>query len=341
MPKNKASDIARFYNNKTILITGNTGFKGTWLSLWLNQFNCEIIGISSANNNKRHFYHSVKSELKLIQYYHTIDDLKFVEKIILKHKPDIIFHLAAQPLVSISVKNTYDTIKTNLLGTTSVLEVCKKHNLKANVIIVSTDNVYQERKIVSKNVKHHANPYMTSKSILEQVASLYHQLFFSQKDSKTRLAIVKSGNVYGGGDFAEDRFLPDVYRAYISDEIMKVKNLNDERPWIYIHDICWEYINLVKELHFNKTANGEIIYFDHISSIYSIHTLLSEIRRKWKALRLNKKLTLLLGERKMHNQFKSNIEDTLTWYDVFNNDRKKIASFSMFQIESYLKKLDF
>ncbi|MBI3519023.1 MAG: GDP-mannose 4,6-dehydratase, partial [Bacteroidetes bacterium] len=114
MGQNKASDIARFYNNKTILITGNTGFKGTWLSLWLSMFNCEIIGISSANNKKRHFYHSVKSQLKLVQYYHTIDDYPFIEKIILKHKPDLIFHLAAQPLVSISVKNTYNTIKTNL-----------------------------------------------------------------------------------------------------------------------------------------------------------------------------------------------------------------------------------
>lgn len=202
----------KFWKNKTVLITGHTGFKGSWLTLLLKSLGVKIIGYALNPISKPNFFDNLKlGKFLKKDYRNDILDFKKFNKVLKRHKPSIIFHLAAQSSVFVSYKKPINTIATNLLGTTNVLEACKNKKFIRSVIIVTTDKVYlnfnQNKKFTEKDKLGGLDIYSGSKAACEIMSESYSHAFF--KSLKTNIATVRSGNCIGGGDWTKDRILKD------------------------------------------------------------------------------------------------------------------------------------
>ena len=209
------------YKNKKVLVTGHTGFKGTWLCLWLEMLGAKVIGYSIDIPTKPSLFELTKP--KCVDIRADINDFKKLKSAIKKYKPEIIFHLAAQPLVRLSYEETLNTFNTNVIGTANVLEAVKENKFVKAVVAITTDKVYLNNE-TGKAFKETDSlggydPYSASKAACEIVISSYRNSFFNLKDYKkthnTLIASARAGNVIGGGDFAKDRLIPDFIKAVL------------------------------------------------------------------------------------------------------------------------------
>ena len=204
----------RFWKNKKVFITGHTGFKGTWLSIILNLLGAKIYGYSLKPRKKSLFNQTNINKSLNSSTIADIRNFSLLKKKIHQFKPDVIFHLAAQPLVLESYKNPKNTYETNIIGTVNLLETIKKINSVKSVVIITTDKVY---KINKKNVKYGElaelggnDPYSASKASVELIVNSYIKSFFNDNKKKTVISTARSGNVIGGGDYSENRLMPDI-----------------------------------------------------------------------------------------------------------------------------------
>ena len=241
------------YKNKTVLITGHTGFKGSWLALWLNQMGANVIGYSlKAPTIPNHFD---LLNLDMVSIIGDIRDLGMLEEVFLKYKPDIVFHLAAQPLVRLSYKNPIETYETNVMGTLKVFEVCKKHSVKA-IVNITSDKAYKNNEWIwgyrENDQMGGYDPYSSSKGCAELLTSSYRNSYFNLDNYKnthnTLLASCRAGNVIGGGDWAEDRIVPDIIRAVISGKKVKIRSPKSTRPWQHVLEPLSGYLFVGQKL---------------------------------------------------------------------------------------------
>ena len=209
----------KFWKKKKVLVTGHTGFKGTWFSLWLQKLSAEVYGISlPPPKNEKNLFSLVnlKNKMKSRSHYLDIRNKDLFKKAIIKIKPEIIFHLAAQPLVKESYKNPYNTIDTNIIGTVNLLEICREFKIAKTIIIITTDKVYQnkEQKKPYDENSHLGgfDPYSASKASVEIISSSYRNSYF--KGMGVSLATARAGNVIGGGDWSANRIIPDAVNAW-------------------------------------------------------------------------------------------------------------------------------
>ena len=234
-----------FYKNKKVLITGNTGFKGSWLTLTLKNFGSNIVGYS----DKKPFKNSVINEnwLKknISQYYNKIENFSYLKKVIEKEKPDIVFHLAAQPLVLESYKEPFKTFQTNIMGTVNLLEAINNVNDNIPSIIITTDKVYSNK----KNKKHNEDdllegidPYSSSKVCAESISKSYSNLGL-------KIITARAGNIIGGGDWSKDRLIPDIIKSIKRKENPVIRNPLYTRPWLYVLDVIEGYLMLGKKIY--------------------------------------------------------------------------------------------
>ena len=231
-----------FYKNKTVLVTGHTGFKGTWLCLWLETLGAKVIGYSVNIPTKPSLFELTKP--KCVDIRADINDLKKLKSVIKKYKPEIIFHLAAQAVVSLSYTETLKTFNTNTLGTASVLEAVKGNKFVKAVVAVTTDKVYlnneKGKPFKETDSLGGYDPYSASKAACEIIISSYRNSFFNVKDygktHKTLIASARSGNSIGGGDFAKDRLVPDVIKAILANKKTIVRNPKSIRPWQHVFE---------------------------------------------------------------------------------------------------------
>ena len=240
----------KFWRNKKVLITGHTGFKGSWLSLLLNEFGAELFGYS-LKPEKNFLFHKAKiSKLFKKSIYANLLDKKKLNNAINKIKPNIIFHLAAEPLVIDSYKNPEKTFKVNFIGTLNLFEAIKesKHSIKT-VIVITTDKVY---KILKNNPNYNENhclgatdPYGTSKACVELLTETYFHSFFKKKN--INIFTARAGNVIGGGDFSNYRIVPDYIRALNQNKKLLIRNPEHIRPWQYVLEPLYGYTLLVKK----------------------------------------------------------------------------------------------
>lgn len=229
-----------FYKNKTVLVTGHTGFKGTWLSLWLELLGAKVVGYSVNIPTKPSLFELTKP--KCVDVRADITDLKKLKSVIKKYKPEIIFHLAAQAVVSLSYTETLKTFNTNSLGTANVLEAVKGNKFVKAVVCVTTDKVYlnaeKGKPFKETDALGGYDPYSASKAACEIIISSYRNSFFNVKDygktHKTLIASARSGNSIGGGDFAKDRLVPDVVKAILANKKPVVRNPKSIRPWQHV-----------------------------------------------------------------------------------------------------------
>ena len=240
----------QIYKNKTVFITGHTGFKGSWLAYWLSKMGANVIGYSlEPPTNPNHF------ELLNSDYVSIIADIRdkeFLQKEILKHKPEILFHLAAQPIVKQSYIDPVETFETNVIGTLNVLEACRKSNFVKVIINITSDKCYENKEWIwgyrESDPMGGYDPYSASKGCSEILTAAYRNSFFNLKDygkkHNTLLASVRAGNVIGGGDWAPYRIVPDIIRAAVKGEKVEIRNPKATRPWQHVLEPLSGYLTL-------------------------------------------------------------------------------------------------
>jgi CDP-glucose 4,6-dehydratase len=239
------------YKNKRILITGHTGFKGTWLTQWLLKLGAEVTGLSLAPNTTP----SLFEQLALDQHCrHIIGDIRdphLVQNTIHETQPDYLFHLAAQPLVRLSYEIPLDTWNTNVIGTAHILEALRKLQKPCTAILITTDKCYENREWLHAYREDDAlggyDPYSASKAGAELVIHSYRRSYF--KNSPVKIASARAGNVIGGGDWSKDRIVPDCIRALARQETIRVRNPHATRPWQHVLEPLSGYLCLAAKLH--------------------------------------------------------------------------------------------
>ena len=242
--------------NKKILVIGNSGFKGAWLSLMLEQLNNQVVGLADKFQWDNGIFN--KNNIKrFLQFWTDVRDLDSLKKIINTQKPDIIFHLAAQPLVNEGFRNAHLTFDVNINGTINVLEAIKNYDQECPLVLITTDKVYNNNNNKNKLFTEEDNlygdcPYSASKVCCELIASAY-----SQVNPKMRISVARSGNVIGGGDWSKDRLIPDLFRGIMKQKPISVRNKQSIRPWIHVLDSCLAYLMIGNDILSNyKSYNA-------------------------------------------------------------------------------------
>ena len=246
-----------FWKNKRVLITGHTGFKGGWLTVWMNMLGAKVSGYSINPIPKKNFFQSTGLKDKIVNDYRkNIQDYKSLNECIKKIKPEIIFHLAAQPQVLESYNKPYDTILTNVIGTSNILEIAKNNKFIKSIVIITTDKVYQnnEKKIRFSEYDHLGGDdlYSSSKASADLISSSYYKSFF--KKSNCGIATVRAGNCIGGGDWTKFRILTDASDSFLKDKNLKIRSPNSRRPWQHVMEPLMGYIMVAQKVFDNKNS---------------------------------------------------------------------------------------
>lgn len=239
-----------FYEGKTVLVTGHTGFKGSWLALWLHELGAEVTGFSLSPNTEPNHFDLVGLKYLIHHSEGDIRDLQAVTKALDSAKPQIVFHLAAQPIVRESYDDPKTTFDTNIGGTVNVLEAIRHCPSVKAVIVVSSDKCYENREWVwgyrENDPLGGHDPYSASKGAMEIVCSAYLRSYFQRgaRGPHIGFATARAGNVIGGGDWAKDRIIPDCVRALTADKPIIIRNQQATRPWQHVLDPLAGYLLL-------------------------------------------------------------------------------------------------
>ena len=352
------------FQNKKVFVTGHTGFQGSWLTLWLKSLGAQVTGYSLAPPTKPSLFEILRLKKDINHILGDVKDLSFLQKCMLKNNPDIVFHLAAQPLVRVSYENPVDTFHTNILGTVNVLEAIRNtQSVKAGIIITS-DKCYENREwdfaYRENDPLGGFDPYSASKGATEIVTSSYNRSFFNSNNKKRNVGIstVRAGNVIGGGDWAPDRIVPDVMRSIHSRKPILIRNPKSIRPWQYVLEPISGMLLLASKLLKNPYSYNESWNFGpNLSANITVKELviqiIKEIKQKasWKDMSKNTKNAVheanflrldstkasnLLGWRQVYS-IKETISETALWYENYEN-KTEIRDFTISQIEKYIEK---
>jgi CDP-glucose 4,6-dehydratase len=346
-----------FWKNKKVLITGHTGFKGSWLVFYLNYLGAKIVGYSL----KPEKYHKLFKILNIkknltANIFGDINDNKKILLTIKKFRPEFIFHLAAQPFVIDSYKNAISNYKTNISGTINILESARDLNFLRSVIIVTSDKCY---KILNDNIAYKEeshlggdDPYSASKACAEIITNSYAKSFFKKKT--TNISTVRSGNILGGGDWGKNRLIPDIINSFKNKKKINIRNINSVRPWTYILDTLTGYLlvaqknyysdkylgawNFSSKHYFKNTVKAIIEYAVSRNflkkrnillkkqSFKETHLLAIDSKKAKKFLRWSPKLN-----------FYETLEYTFEWYKKYFQ-KENMEMFTLYQLKKYLKK---
>lgn len=248
-----------FWNGRKVLITGHTGFKGSWLSIWLQDMEADIRGISLAPPSKPSLFFEANVQNGLDHYVADIRDTNKTLTLIRDFQPEIIFHLAAQSLVRHSYSHPLDTYSTNVMGTVNVLDAARYTDSVRAIINVTTDKCYENHEwdwgYRENEPMGGFDPYSSSKGCSELISNAYRNSFF--QNSEIGLATARAGNVIGGGDWASDRLIPDILRALESNAPIQIRNPNAIRPWQHVLEPLSGYLILAQNLLKKKKTFAE------------------------------------------------------------------------------------
>lgn len=252
----------QFWHGKDVFITGHTGFKGSWLSLWLSRLGANLHGYSLPPPSEPSMFELTHLASSIDSTIADVRDLKTLTAALQAAKPEVVFHMAAQPLVRDSYLHPVDTFSTNVMGTVNLLEAVRSTPSVRAVIIVTSDKCYENREWLWGYREDHPmgghDPYSASKGAAELVTSAYRRSFFNGKgETAAAVASVRAGNVIGGGDFARDRLIPDVVRALIARQPISIRNPNAVRPWQFVLEPLRGYMTVAQRLYESGQAYAE------------------------------------------------------------------------------------
>ena len=350
------SPLQAAYQGKRVLVTGHTGFKGSWLSQWLLSMGAEVAGYALDPELHQSLYGKLSiSDRLAVDCRADISDRVALNKIISDFSPEIIFHLAAQPLVRLSYEIPVETFTTNVIGTVYLLDAVRLSGNACSIICITTDKCYENREWLHSYREDDPmgghDPYSASKGATELIISSYRKSFFPHR-SGIRVASVRAGNVIGGGDWAKDRIVPDCIRAIRSETPITVRNKIATRPWQHVLEPLSGYLWLGAQLESSPDAcfQSAFNFGPDIASNRTVAELVTElithIGGEWidasdpNALHEASKLNLatekafhLLGWQPVWD-FKKTIEATAAWY-LEENSGKSVTVLTQAQIMDY------
>ena len=275
------------FKNKTVLVTGHTGFKGSWLSIWLNEMGANVVGYSLSPYTDKDNFVLAELDKKMESVLGDIRDFKKLKEIFDYHKPEVVFHLAAQPLVRLSYEYPMETYEQNIMGTVNVLECVRKSSFVKACVLITTDKCYENKEWVwgyrETDRLGGFDPYSSSKAACEIVASAYRNSFFSNIDNEgAGIATVRAGNVIGGGDWSKDRIIPDCIRALENNMPINVRNPKSTRPWQHVLEPLGGYLLLASKLLSEKGNYADAWNFGpEYNSIVPVSVVVDTLLKHW------------------------------------------------------------
>lgn len=321
-----ASLFADQYRNKTVLLTGHTGFKGSWLAFWLHKLGARVVGYSlPAPTDPNHWQ---LLNLPVVDQLGDINDLTRMQAVFAESKPDLVIHMAAQSLVRRSYQHPLSTLETNVLGTAKVLECIRQTSTVRGVVIVTSDKCYENPEDGHPLTEHDPmggyDPYSMSKGGAELVVNSYRNSFFNNNHynqaHQTLIASVRAGNVIGGGDWAEDRLIPDLVRGSVSNHHVVIRNPASIRPWQHVLEPLSGYLLIGQHLMEGDVSAATGWNFGPVpGDVLSVEAVADQAQSRWSAIGIDKQPStqnpheanvLKLDCTKAHKE--------LNWYPVWN-----------------------
>ncbi len=356
------TDLYQFYNGKRVLITGHTGFKGSWLAIWLQQMGAVVAGIAQEENTERDNY-ALSGIGRLIDFDARADirNGHWIKEIITEWQPDIIFHLAAQPLVRLSYTYPLDTFETNVMGTINVMEAMRVTPSVKVGVMITTDKCYENKEQLTGYTEDDPlggyDPYSASKGAAEIAISSWRRSFFNPRqydEHGISIASVRAGNVIGGGDWSKDRIVPDCIRALEAGKDIEIRSPKAVRPWQHVLDPLSGYLLLAKTMWEHPTEYCEAWNFgpeeDSIASVWDVASKVITAYGKGQlkdisdpnALHEANLLTLNISKAKSRLKWhpKLNLDEaveyTVDWYRHYREE--DVYTICTRQIEQYMNK---
>lgn len=343
------------YNNKKVLVTGHTGFKGSWLSVWLEKLGAKVVGYSLNPPTVPALFDILDLDKRMTSIIADIRDENKINEVFENHKPDIVFHLAAQPLVRKSYKEPPKTYETNIMGTINVLEAALKNESVKAVVVITTDKCYENKEWIygyrEIDPMGGDDPYSSSKGCAEIIVSAYRNSFYNEKE--IALSSVRAGNVIGGGDWAEDRLIPDFIKAVLNNKPIKIRNPLATRPWQYVLEPLSGYLWLGASMLKNKGKyNSGWNFGPDYAEIINVEQTLKLAIKKWgegnieidqskqprEAGMLKLDISKAKNYLKWHPIYDINqaIDKTIQWYKLYY-ENQNMYEYTLKEIDEYEK----
>jgi len=349
--------LFNFYKNKRILVTGATGFKGAWLSLWLSMLGAKVFGIGYKPNNNRRLFDQLKLKEKI--FFKSIDIRNFlkIKNHIKKIKPEIIFHLAAQPIISKSYDYPKYTYEVNAIGTLNLIDAIRKFKFIKSVVFVTSDKCYESNNSIigfkESDKLGGIDPYSGSKASSEIIVNTYYHSYFKKKIN-TGIATARAGNVIGGGDWSKDRLIPDSIKFLNKKKTIIIRNPNFNRPWQHVLEPLHGYLILALKLY-NQPGkySGPWNFGTEHNTVTSVEQIIRKIIFNWgkgKYKKINNRkfyeqtnLQLNITKAKKELKWKPKlsidhcISLTVDWYKKVLTSKATVQQITMSQIINYMK----
>jgi len=353
--------FADSYRGKRVIVTGHTGFKGSWLCEWLLALGAEVTGFALAPTASPALFEQLGLKSRLRHVLGDVKDIAAVRRLVDQTKPDFLFHLAAQPLVRLSYDQPVETYATNVMGTVNVLEAIRLADRPCVVVSITTDKCYENKEWVHSYREEDPmggyDPYSSSKGAAELVIAAYRRAYFSMPDSKVKLASARAGNVIGGGDWALDRIVPDCIRSLLRGESIPVRNKVATRPWQHVLEPLSGYLWLGACLAsprlstFGAQLASPFNFGPALSSNRTVADLVHEILKHWPGLWDDKSNPNAVHEAKLLNlstdkahhfldwspvwPVTETIEHTVAWYRLAEDSIDDVRALTTDQINDY------
>ena len=354
----KIQDVRDFFANKRVLITGHTGFIGSWLSKWLTMLNAQVCGFSLNPPSVPNMYDLINLRNSILDIRGDISNAESLQKVIHEFKPEIVFHLAAQPIVLESYDNPVETFDVNVTGTVNVLNELRKSDSVRTIIVVTSDKSYHNNEWVYPYRENDAlggrDPYSASKSCQDIVADSFRESFFS--DIGVGISSVRAGNVIGGGDWAQQRIIPDLVRGMVKGETVKIRNPHSVRPWQHVLDPISGILTLAKKMYndikysdawnFGPENHKEITVKELVETFiglwgsgnYSIEEMQSYNEANYLQLDISKAKRELKWTPRYN--FSVALKETVDWYKEYYRNPTTIEKKTEEQIEKFFSNFD-
>ncbi|MDD2761208.1 MAG: CDP-glucose 4,6-dehydratase [Methylomonas sp.] len=279
----------KFWRGKRVCLTGHTGFKGSWLTIWLNKLGADVTGVSLPPETMPNLFTLAKVAGLCRNQICDIRDIKAVASIIQATQPDIVFHLAAQPLVRVSYRQPVETFSTNVMGTVHVLDSMRGVESTRVAVMITTDKVYRNNEWPWPYRENDAlgghDPYSASKAASEIVIASYRDAFLSAQG--VAVASARAGNVIGGGDWGEDRLIPDAVRAWQAGQILQIRRPNAIRPWQHVLEPLAGYLKLAEKLWSNQELASAYNFGPHTNEISTVRDVIELARNSYGSGQVN------------------------------------------------------
>jgi len=356
-----SSDFSTVFQDKKVFITGHTGFKGSWLTQWLLQLGASVTGYALSPSYENSLFQLLDLGSKINNIEADIRDIDVLKSALIDFRPDFIFHLAAQAIVSTSYKHPLDTISTNVLGTANILEGLRHLHHPCCTVLITSDKAYfnsewvwgyrETDRLGGKDI------YSGSKGAAELVIESYFSSFFSADKCIHKIATARAGNVIGGGDWAEDRLIPDIYRNWSNHTPVLIRSPSSTRPWQHVLEPLSGYLSLASSLYSSSKLHGQAFNFgpsfsenktviDVINSLFDRHSSLTSFSpyeiidtvpfSESSLLKLNcdKALSCLSWQAKL--SYDETIKYVSEWYESYLYDVASVSKITINQISEYM-----